>query len=94
VHGHALQRRDHDPPLGDVGGELPPLEVTEARPQTEVRPGRVLRLQPREPADRLDGAEVGAFEQQLPRERRAVQFASGQGQTTIFPNLFPARKRS
>ena len=44
--------------------------------------------------DRPGGAEVGAFEEQLARECRAIQFAGRQGQTTILPNLFPARNRS
>ena len=94
VHGDALQRRDQDAPLGHVRGQLCAIEVAEPRPETEVRPGRVLRLQAGEQADRVDGGEVCALEEQLARERRPVQFARGQGQTTILPNLFPARKRS
>jgi hypothetical protein len=94
VHRHALQRRDDDPSLGDVRGQLRTLEIAKARPETEVRAGRVLRLQCREQTDRLDRGQVGTLEEQLPREGRAVQFARGQRQTTILPNLLPARKRS
>ena len=94
VHGHALQRGDDDPTLREVSSELRAVEVTEPRPQAEVRPGRILRLQGREPPDHLDGIDVGTLEEQLARERRAVQLASRQGQMTILPNLFPARNRS
>jgi hypothetical protein len=94
THGHALQRRDEDATLGHVGRQLGAVEVAQSRPETEVRARRVLRLQAREQRDRLDGGEAGALEQQLARERRAIQFARGQRQTTILPNLFPARKRS
>ena len=74
--------------------ELGPVEVAQPRPEAEVRPRRVLRLQPGETVDRLAGTEAGAFEEQLARERRAVQFAGRQGQTTILPNLFPLANRS
>jgi hypothetical protein len=94
VHRHARERRDDDAPLRHRRGQLGTLEVAQARPETEVRPGRVLRLQAGQPPDRLDRVEVGAIEQQLARERRAVQVAGGQGQTTILPNLLPARNRS
>ena len=94
MHGHALQRRDDDAPLDDVGGELGPLEVAQPRPEADVRAVRVLRLQPGESMNRVDGTQLGPLEEQLARERRAAQFAGGQGQTTILPNLFPARNRS
>jgi hypothetical protein len=94
VHGHALQRRDHDATPRHVSGQLGAVEVAEPRPEPEVRSVRILRLEAGEQADRRDGREVGTFEEQLPRKRRAVQFTRGQGQTTILPNLFPARKRS
>jgi hypothetical protein len=94
VHGHALKRRNDDAALGDGGRQLGAAEVAQPRPEAEVRPGRVLRLQAREATDRPDGVEVGAVEKQLARERRAAQFAEGQGQTTILPNLLPARNRS
>jgi hypothetical protein len=94
VHRHTLEGRDDDAALDYRRRQLGPVEVAEARPEPQVRPDRVLRLQAGEPPDRLDGVEVGTLEEQLAREGRAVQVTCGQGQTTILPNLFPARNRS
>jgi hypothetical protein len=94
VHGDPLEGRDQDATLGHVRGQLRAIEVAESRPEAEIRTRRILRLQAGEQADRVDGGEIGALEEQLTREGCAVQVARGQGQTTILPNLFPARKRS
>ena len=48
-------------------------EAGEPRGQPEVRRLGPLRLQPADPSHRLGDGHVGALEEQLPREQRAVQ---------------------
>ena len=77
-----------------VGRELRTVEVAQPRPEAEVRPGRVLRLQPASRRIASTALEVGALEEELTRQGCAVQFTGRQGQTTILPNLLPLANRS
>ena len=49
------------------------VEVPEPCPQRLEGGPRLLRLQAADPLDRRDGIEVRPLEQQLPRQRRAVE---------------------
>ncbi|OLD98046.1 MAG: hypothetical protein AUG91_09970 [Actinobacteria bacterium 13_1_20CM_4_69_9] len=51
------------------------LETGHARPDPDVRRRRPLCLHPREPLDHRHRGESLALEQQLARERRAIQLA-------------------
>ena len=46
------------------------LESRQPRPQADLRRRRLLRLQPTDPLDRIDDADIGGLEQELARERR------------------------
>jgi beta-lactam-binding protein with PASTA domain len=73
VDRHPHQRPLYDRAPLERAREVVALESGQARPEPDVRRGRVLRL---DSAHALEGPwerELGALEQQLPREERAVQ---------------------
>ena len=66
---------------GPFGQKIPQFLMTEAgqpRPQPDVRGQRGLGLQPGQVPDRLPGGQPGAVQQQLARQRGAVQRAQAQ----------------
>ena len=65
-------------PPCDRGHELSRREPVEARPQTDVRRGRPLRLEPRDALDGLGHRQPVSPKQELPRERRAIQPPDGE----------------
>ena len=78
-----MQRPAHHRRLDHVAAEHRllerlPSEAGEPRPEPDVRGGRPLRLHPGEPLDRGDRIEPLPLEQQLPRQRGAVQLPQGQ----------------
>jgi hypothetical protein len=76
VQRHAHERRLHDLAPREGGLQRVAIETVQPRGEREVRRGRVLRLQRREPPDRLGGGEALAREQQLARgERRGELLA-------------------
>ena len=75
-------------------------EAVDAGPQPEVRRRRPLRLQPGDPLERLRHREPVPAEEQLARERRAIQLAQGErphGATIVgaaFAGIFELRWRT
>ena len=59
------------------GAELERVEVADARPERDVRVGRLLRLQPDEPLDPLERGPVLALQEPLAPQERAVEGARG-----------------
>ena len=75
-----VERVPHQRRLHDVAGEERALERLalegrRARPDADIRRGRPLRLHAAEPFDHGGTPSALPLEQQLPRERRAVQLA-------------------
>ena len=70
-----LEQSFHEPSTRERLRQLVALEAVEPRPEREIRARRRLRLQPAEPLDRPHDAERLPFEQQLPLQQCAVQFA-------------------
>jgi len=73
-----MDRRAHerDPnrvPVADQARELLRIEVRDARPDADVWALRRLRLQADQPLEDVDRGNVLPLEEQLPRERRAVE---------------------
>jgi hypothetical protein len=71
----AHQRRLDDRPVVEGTDELIDAEAGEARPEGDVRPVRVLRLEAGQPADDLRDLAPMPLQQALAGERRAVQGA-------------------
>jgi hypothetical protein len=69
------RRRPDDRGLAEEPLERPAPEPRRARPDTDVRSLRRLRLHPDEALDHRRWRESRALEQELPRERCAVQLA-------------------
>jgi hypothetical protein len=67
--------RPDDPGLPEQSLERPAPEPRRARPDTDVRSLRRLRLHPDEALDHRGWRESRAVEEELPRECRAVQFS-------------------
>ncbi len=78
MQGSAHHRRADDLALLDQRCQIVPLETTQARPQPDIRRQRQLRLHPGQPLDGVSDGQGVAFEQHLPRQCRAVQFAGSQ----------------
>ena len=71
---HEVQRRAHqraldEPPTRDGAVQVPGLERREPRPQADVGRRGLLRLEPTDPLDGVDHAEIRRLEQQLTSER-------------------------
>jgi hypothetical protein len=54
-------------------GQLFPLEIGKARPESDERRARHLRLKAGQTLNRLDGSQLLASEQKLPGEQRAIE---------------------
>ena len=83
ARGDEMQRPAHHGRLHHLAAQDRALEriareARHARPEPDVRRRRPLRLHPGEPLDRWQHADALALEQQLPRERRAVQLPQRQ----------------
>ena len=77
----AHQGRAHNGPVVQRAAQIVPLEALEPRRERDVRRAGPLALERAEPVDRRRHVERDAFEQQLPRERGAVQRAQSSGFT-------------
>jgi hypothetical protein len=75
VQRRAHHRRPDDRGLPEQSLERPAPEARRARPDTDVRSLRRLRLHPDEALDHRRWRESRAMEEELPRECRAVQFS-------------------
>src|SRR5256885_12981553 len=69
---------DHRTPF-EGGRQCAPTERVQPGPQPDVSGGGVLGLEPTDALDPTGDREVRPFEQELPREQRAVAFALGKG---------------
>ena len=78
MEGAAHERRPHDAAFVDRRGQLVRLEALEWRPEPQVGRTRLLSLHPGEPANGVDEIDCAPLEQQLPRQGRAAELASGQ----------------
>jgi hypothetical protein len=77
VERAAHQRGAHDLARLQRSYEVGPAEALEARPEADERWSRLLRLKTGKAPDRLDGADRRTCEQQLARERRAIELPGG-----------------
>jgi hypothetical protein len=75
AHERALD--DGAPHEGAI--ERVPLEPLDAGPEPEVRVRGVLVLDAPDPLDRARERQARPLEQELPRQQRPVQLASGEG---------------
>ena len=78
-----VKRAAHDGRFDDVPFQHGTFErlspkACDARPEPDVGRGRPLALKPGEPLDRRESADLLALEEELPRERRAVQLSQRQ----------------
>jgi len=78
VQRDAEELRLDDKVLRERSRQLLLLEPRQAGPEPDVRRLGPLRLDRAEPFDRLLHAELAAFEQELPREQRAVELTPGE----------------
>ncbi len=85
VHGAAHQVGPHRAPVGQQVREHRGVERAQPRPEPDERFLRFLRLQAAQVGDGVEHGQVGAFEQQLPGERRAVERPGGQHGHRLTP---------
>ena len=85
VEGEAHDRRLHDAASAERRLQVGAGEAVEPGGQRDVRRGRVLALERRQPADRLGRGEALALEQHLPRRERGGQLRPGQRPHPLEP---------
>ena len=77
-----MDRGPHEPdrpngtPFGDQLRELRGSKALDARPERRVRVGRHLGLHADQPLDDLDGRQLDALEQHLPRQQGSIELAA------------------
>ena len=72
------QGRFHDLPAVDSTRELVALEARNTRPERDIRRRRPLSLKAAQTLDRVDHIDLLAFQQELPRQERAIQLTNGE----------------
>ena len=78
VQGRAHQRRLYDLPAVDSTRELIALKARKTRPERDIRGRRPLTLKAAQTLDRVDDIDFLAFQQELPRQERAIQLTNGE----------------